>query len=146
MAFALTSFEAFPLQIDEPIQKRAVQIVRFTITAAGADVDLDFGDVAGTFWTAAIANGTYGTFATTAKTYWTQILANSASVIDMYSFEIEKNKTPAGASAIGAGLVKYNGTALAPEILFNAAEGITALTLTVMLKLQNSKLPVTYSY
>jgi hypothetical protein len=146
MAFALTSFEAFSIQMDEPIQKRALQCVRFTVTALAADVDFDFGDVAGTFWTAAIANATYGTSATTAKTYWTSILSKAASIVNMYSFEIAKSKTPAGASAIGAGLVKYNGTALTPEILFNAAEGITAITLTVILNLQNSQLPVTYAY
>ena len=145
MAFALTSFEAFPLQIDEPIQKRAVQVVRFTITALAADVDLDFGDVAGTFWTAAIANGTYGTSAT-AKTYWTQILANAASIISLYSFEIQKNKVPVGSGTVATGQVKFNVTAAAPEILFFAGEGITSLTLTLQINLQNSKLPVTYSY
>ena len=146
MAFALTSFEAFSIQMDEPIQKRALQVCRFTITALAADVDLDIGDTAGTFWAAALANGTSGANATIAKTHWFSAIGKSASVAGLYSFEISKSKAIAGSSAVGAGLVKFNGTALTPEILFAAGEGITALVVTVTLNLQNGQLPVTFSY
>jgi hypothetical protein len=146
MAFALTSFRSYGVYIDEPITKRAVQYVHMTITALGADVDLDVGDAAGTFWTAAVADATHGTNAAKAKTAWVEILSKAKAIASMQSFEISKSKTPCGASAVGAGLVKINGTALAPEILFHTAEGITALTLNFVIELKDEHAPVRLSY
>lgn len=52
MAFALTRFEAYGVEIDEPLVKRFIQRAEMRITGANTDVDLDIGDNTGTFWTA----------------------------------------------------------------------------------------------
>jgi hypothetical protein len=61
MTFALTKFKAWGVEIDEPVTKKFMQFAHLSITAAATDVALDIGTDAGAFWTAALANGTYGT-------------------------------------------------------------------------------------
>lgn len=147
MAFALTSFRAFPVNVDEPITTRALQVVTLKITALAADVDLDIGDTAGTFWTAALADATYGTKATEAKKHMATILANAETLKSLYSFEIAKNKrVSSGPDAVATKEVKYNGTATAPEILFFAGEGITSLTVTLEYVLKPEQRSTAYAY
>lgn len=65
MTFALTSFAAYGVERDEGLTNLFHQYARFTITAANTDVDLDFGDYSGTFWTA-VGGSTVGAVALTA--------------------------------------------------------------------------------
>lgn len=52
MAMALTKVVVHGVEPDEPLFKRYRQFVYLTITGANTDIDYDFGDSAGTFWTA----------------------------------------------------------------------------------------------
>lgn len=52
MAFALTGFRAYGVEIQSVSKKRGVQRAELHITAAATDIDLDIGDPTGTFWTA----------------------------------------------------------------------------------------------
>ncbi len=52
MTFALTKVTAYGTEASEPLQKRFVQTLILEGTAAATDVDYDFGDYTGTFWTA----------------------------------------------------------------------------------------------
>ena len=56
MTFALTKFQAYGVEISEPLQKRFIQRIEMDVTGANTDVAYDFGDVTagslGTFWTA----------------------------------------------------------------------------------------------
>lgn len=52
MAFALTRFNAYGVQSDEPLSKRYIQRVEIKATAANTDTDFDLGDATGTFWDA----------------------------------------------------------------------------------------------
>lgn len=52
MTFALTAFEAYAVEADEPLAKKFIQRVRMKGTAANTNVAYDFGTYAGTFWTA----------------------------------------------------------------------------------------------
>lgn len=62
MAFALTDARFYKVEIPSAIDKRGLQGIELTVTkSAAGDTDLDIGNTSGTFWTAAIANGTYGT-------------------------------------------------------------------------------------
>jgi hypothetical protein len=83
MAFALTKFQAFGKLIDSPISKRYIQQVVMTITQANTDTALDIGTNAGTFWTAAKANGTYGAVASSAYDKMIQIAANAESFLNL---------------------------------------------------------------
>ncbi len=76
MTFALTGFKAYKLSVPSAVDKYGLQVVEMTITRASTDVALDIDNTAGTFWTAAKANTTYGTLATNAAAAWAFILAN----------------------------------------------------------------------
>lgn len=56
MTFALTKFQAYGVEISEPLQKRFIQRAEFDITGANTNVAYDLGAVTsgslGTFWTA----------------------------------------------------------------------------------------------
>lgn len=53
MAFSLTAFRAYGVDIAGPSKKRGIQRAELVITAAAnTDSDLDIGDPSGTFWTA----------------------------------------------------------------------------------------------
>ena len=67
MAFALTKFSLQFEGTDSAGKYRGRQYATLHITAANTDVDLDIGDDSGTFWTAALADGTYGSLATEAQ-------------------------------------------------------------------------------
>lgn len=52
MTIALASFRAYGVEAEEAVNKRYKQVLSMSITAANTDVDIDFGDYSGTFWTA----------------------------------------------------------------------------------------------
>lgn len=62
MTLALTAFQAYAVEIDEPLQKRFIQRAEFDITGAATDATYDFGTYAGTFWTA-VGGSTVGAVA-----------------------------------------------------------------------------------
>jgi hypothetical protein len=125
MAFALTDYRAYGLDISEPVQKRAIQIFECTITGLAADVDLDIGDVAGNAWSA--IDGT--SMGLAAKVAFTEILSKADRLASWCSPEIEFNYLPANGDATPAatyvGIV--NNTAKnCPEFVFAAGEGQTS--------------------
>jgi hypothetical protein len=52
MTIALVSFRAYGVEAEEAVNKRYKQVMSMSITAANTDVDIDFGDYSGTFWSA----------------------------------------------------------------------------------------------
>jgi hypothetical protein len=79
MAFAVTKFMAYGVQIESPVKRRTVQRAVLTITGANSDVAWDLGTLAGTFWTSAIAHATYADVAKAALAMLTTIGANALS-------------------------------------------------------------------
>jgi hypothetical protein len=125
MAFALTDYRAYGLDISEPVQKRAIQVFECTITAAAADVDLDLGDVAGNAWSA-IDNNAIGL---AAKTAMTEILGKVSRLVTASCPEIDNTYLPVyGDATPAAGSVgRINNTAkTCPEYVFAAGEGQTS--------------------
>src|SRR5271165_4646613 len=64
MAFSLQKFQAYGIEPQEPVFKRYVQRAVLSIVALNTDTALDIASITagslGTFWTAAIADATYG--------------------------------------------------------------------------------------
>ena len=52
MAFAVTAYKAYSVQVGGPSVRQCVQNFEMTITGTSADIVLDFDDSAGTFWSA----------------------------------------------------------------------------------------------
>ena len=124
MAFALTDYRAYGLDISEPIQKRAVQIFECTITGTTADIALDLGDVAGTAWSAIDDNA----LGLAAKVALTEILTKVDRLAQWSCPEIE-NALPviAGGSATTGKYGITNNTAKTmPKLALYTGEGLTS--------------------
>ncbi len=67
MAFAITKFKAYGIRAEGAVRPHTQQVASFTLTAAATDIAYDLGTTAGTFWTSAEANATYGSLATAVK-------------------------------------------------------------------------------
>lgn len=74
MAFALTKFRAYKVEVPTAIAKYGLQAIEMTVTRGASDVLMDLDTTTGTFWTAAKANGTYGAMATQAAVLFNDLL------------------------------------------------------------------------
>lgn len=126
MAFALTKYQAWPELLSTPIWKRARQFVELKITATVNDVALDIGTDAGTFWTAAQANATYGTLATSALAAIKQITGACDSLVRVGSEQLLDRLQAAAAAGTSYTLAIADHR---PNITFAAGQGETAFTI-----------------
>lgn len=140
MAFALTSFFADGVKYQGPGPYRATQCYTFTCTGLTTDVDFDLGDYSGTFWTAAIADATYGTMATQVLQYLQDQDSNFLVNQRFYTPQLAGRVVAAAASGT-AYTVSLNSTSLLPEYTFAASNGATAYTVFVELQLKPNYLP-----
>lgn len=139
MAFALTGYAARGIDIAGPSYKRGIQQVVFKITALATDVDLDIGDSAGTFWTAAAADSTYGSLAAKALLSLTRIAAQSSNLLAIKSPQLLKRVQSAAVGNNGEFAVSID--VLGPDILFKASDGETALYVVLDYELNDSARP-----
>lgn len=145
MAFALTGAMARGIDIAGPSQKRGIQQIVLRITGTTADVALDIGTAAGTFWTAAIANTTYGTLASNfLNNVMVPLSSQSTSLVAVKSAQLLDRvqiATPNGAGqyALAVGV-------LGPNLSFNAADGETAYYIVLEYELNDLIPPIVASY
>lgn len=124
MSFALTSFKAFGLRCEGATRKHVRQRALLIATGTSADVALDISNYAGTFWTAALADATYGKVATAAIAALKQIQAASSGLLAVLSPSlINRVKV---ASLTGAGQYTISITSSLPSIALNAGDGDTS--------------------
>lgn len=150
MAFALVDANFGKLEIPTAIKKRGLQYLEFKITrGAAGDTDLDIGNTSGTFWTAAIADGTYGTLATNALKEFTKI----ASAIDgLISCEIVANTGPMLRVASTSGATNYDisngGTypLFVPEITLTSNAAPATISVRLVVSLTDETNTVDYSF
>jgi hypothetical protein len=140
MAFALTEYKAYGIEISEPIQKRAVQVFECTITGTTADVALDIGDVAGTAWTSIDDNA----LGLAAKVAFTEILSKVArlAVFRCPELEFALPVVAGGAATTGKYGVTNNTAKTCPKITLYTGEGLTSYKMTFMWTLANEMKPV----
>jgi hypothetical protein len=122
MAFAVTKFLSYGLEIPDPVPRRCVQRVEMTVTSLAADVAWDIGASAGTFWSAAVADVTYGGIATQALAALKLIGAN-ALVFDRIGGTILNSDYQPGPLATGSVYTFSIGTNGCPTITFDVACG-----------------------
>jgi hypothetical protein len=144
MAFSLTAFQARSLEIQSPSYKKGIQQAVLTITGTAADVDLDVGDVSGTFWTAALANTTYGTLASKALDILTKISDQSVSCLGWKCQQLMVKVQSAAAGSAGEYAVSY-GT-IAPNFAIHTGEGSTAYYLVLEYEMANVSFPIIANY
>lgn len=146
MTFALTSFFADGVRYSGPGPIRAVQKYAFTVTAAATDVDLDLGDATGTFWTAAKANGTYGTMATQVLTQIQRLDAQYTAVSNLFTPEIASFTKVSSLSATGTYTLDISASPKLPDYTFYTGGGTTAYTVFVDYLMEPNMLPTNLSY
>lgn len=129
MAFALTGFKCDGVLYAGPTRQRAIQQAHFYITAANTDVDLDIADASGTFWTAAIADATYGSMASAALSKL-QLLIPGVSALQSVTSETlaSYGRVKAGGSA-GANEYVVDITGNLPNISFHSGDAPTSQVL-----------------
>ena len=142
MAFALTSFTADGIRYMGPGPYKAVQRYILTITGAVTDVDLDIGDLDGTFWVAAMADATYGAMATAVNAVITANYPNYQAVANIFVPEIWYRVVGTASGTVYSRLID---TTLLPNFTFAASNGEESYTVIVDYILKDGYLPLNYS-
>ena len=150
MAFALVDANFGKLEIPTAIKKRGLQYIEMKITrGAAGDTDLDIGNVSGTFWTAAIADGTYGHLAGLALKEFTKI---ASSIDGLISVDILANTGTMTRVASTSGATNYDisngGTypAFVPEITLTSTAAPATISVRLVLSLTDETNTVDFSY
>lgn len=153
MTFQLSSFKARSIAYQNVTEKRGIQELIFKISAANTDATLDLSTIASTFWTAAIADSTYGAMATAVLTALENVITPQAS--DLYLADAEalipyvKVLTLSAGNQYTASVGSYvAGTSMAhlPVLTFNSGNAPTALVLRLHMQMLNGQFPLTLSY
>lgn len=149
MAFALTDARLYKVEIPSAIDKRGLQGVEFTVTRGSSDTDLDIGNTSGTFWTAAIADGTYGPQATKCLAEFQKFSAEIEAVV---SCEITAANgfllRVASVSAVTQYQLTNGGTFpdVVPEITLNSGAAPATLKVRMLLSLNSDKNTADFTY
>ena len=136
MTFALTRFEAYGVQIDQPLSKRYIQRVEMRITGANTDIAVDLGNLAGTFWTA-VGSTEPGT---TALAAIKAIALKAASLVHVGGSEVTNKCRVAGTASAG----QYNMTVTndRPNITYVTTDAPTSQKLVLEWELKDGEAPV----
>jgi hypothetical protein len=133
MAAAVTKVRAYGIESEEPVNKRYIQRLVLTITQLAADVTMDIGAYAGTFWTAAGGSATGATALQALKDIVTR--ADACSLVGDISGYARAATAAAGAFSVAM----ENKT---PKVTFNTASAPTTLTFTIEWVLKDAEEPV----
>ena len=141
MAFTLSSLKAYGLEATQPLTKRFFQVVEVNFAATAADVALDLGNPAGTFWTA-VSGANAAAFVA-----WKTALANSDKTVSVNCSEIFDPKARiASGAGLGAGQYKMVSTPDANfAITIQAGEGVAAGSIMIVTTLKSGLFPVQYN-
>ena len=134
MAFALTHFKAYGKLHEGATRSHAEQICELHITAANTDTAYDLDNAAGTFWTAALADATYGALAGAAKTaFLTQIVAVKYRYLGVVSEHTESDYIRVLSGASGNQFICTVGGTVAhmPAYTFVSGSAPTAIVLVI---------------
>lgn len=119
MAFAIVSCRAYGLQTGMSSRSKGIQVVEFELTGTATDVDLDFGDFDGTFWTAVATSSPNS--AASCLALFEAIGAGALSVLDIQGTQLLDRVQVASLTTTGQKLIAVEGGC--PDISFNAADG-----------------------
>lgn len=146
MAFALTKAEFRSVAHQNPSLKRGIQEVLLTITGANTDIDLDIGDAAGTFWTAAVANATYGAMAAAALVQLQAVVAGSAFLRRWECPELQASVYVQVASSPGASQYSLTTDTYGPDILLASGSAPTSYHVYLVFEMAAGQFPVTAAF
>ncbi len=146
MSFALTKAQFRSLSLQNVSYKKGVQEVVLEITAANTDTDLDIGDAAGTFWTAAVANATYGAMAALVLAQLQAVVASSAYFSQLRCPELQCSAYLQVASAPGATQYSLTTDTYGPDILLASGSAPTSYHVHLFYELAVGAFPISANY
>jgi hypothetical protein len=150
MAFALTDCKFYELHSRSATKRRGLQVIELTVTrGAAGDVDFDYGDVAGTFWTDAVANGTTGALARKALDAYRGGI--DQNIVSLVSHELTANNgfsLRASSTSATQHTLTNNDTfpIIEPVVTFANNAAPATVKLVAVFALADDKQPVTFSY
>jgi hypothetical protein len=145
MAFALTAAYAYPQLISSPTgTRRGNQVIELQITATTADVDLDIGDLDGTFWGDVDASSMGASVLAAVTLLYPQF--DTVGTISVASPQLIDRVQIGTVSGAGEYSLAIDTDTLLPNIEFNAADGEEVIYITITAQLNNSNLGATWSY
>ncbi len=149
MAFALTSCFADSTRFQGTGLQRATQKVVLTATGAITDVALDIGNYSGTFWTAALADATYGTLASQVKDFLQKVTAQAHCLAaPAYIAELDYDPDIIRGTTASGDVYVYNidSTTLLPIYTFAASEGQLTYNIFLSYQLKVNMYPLVASF
>lgn len=141
MAFALTGYKSYSRAAYEPVTAQFEQTVELTITRAATDTALDLGNPAGTFWTAALADVTFGALATKALAHWKTVQGKTRVIQNAGSREIENAFARVVSGATGAQYQLNASTPSALAFVLVSGQALATLRVVVGVSLVEGELP-----
>jgi hypothetical protein len=143
MAFALTKFSSYGVNIVGPSYKRGTQKALLTITALVTDVSLDLANDSGTFWTAALANATYGSVATKALSVLDKIDTVASALLGVKSQQLLPRLQAAAAAGTSYTLAV---SGVRPNITCAAGQGELSWQIELEWSLNDFIFPIVSSF
>jgi len=144
MAFALTAAYAYPNLIRSATgPRKGDQVIEIEFTGLATDLDLDIGDLSGTFWTAVSASTMGASVLAAITTLYPQFsLGGCQSIVSNQLLP----RLRAASITTNSYVLTINSTTLLQEIALNTGEGITTGQLKMTCRLNNSQLGMTFVY
>jgi len=146
MAFALTKAQFRSVSFQNPAYKAGVQEVVLIVTGATTDIDLDIGDIAGTFWTAAILNATYGAMSALVLAQLQAVVANASYFRNFNCAQLQCSAYLQAASAPGATQYSLTTDTYGPNLLMASGTAPIAYNIHLFYELAAGAFPISANY
>jgi hypothetical protein len=147
MAIALTNWKLYGTEMSEGVSPNAIQYLEMDVTGANSDVAVDLADwTPGTWWTSALAHGTYGTVAAQALKALKNIVNSGVALKDFVIPEITWAKLRAGSTGAGSYTMTYTAASLCCSITCHTTDAPTAYKVIIGLVMKPEYVVKTGSY
>ena len=146
MTFALTKAEFRSVAHQNPSLKRGIQEVLLTITAANTDTALDVGNASGTFWTAAVADATYGSMASAILAQIQAIVSAGGSLRRWECPQLQAGAYAQVKSSPGANQYSTTLDTYGVDITLHSGDAPTSYSLYLVYELAAGQFAVTAGY
>ena len=117
--------------------------VELVISGSDSDVTLDLDNFSGTFWTAALADATYGTTAASVKSLLNSLTGSIAALVRVGgNFTLYRPRVMAGSEVTGTYSQNYNDTAKLPNFAFKDGNGCGGTNIILDYEMNPGFLPI----
>ena len=143
MAWQCISAHANAVESQKAVSPYYQQTLEIVINGANSDVTLDLNNASGTFWTAALADGTYGAVAAQILALLQQIEMGAAAYLRTEgNFTLYRPRVLTGSEASGTFSGNYDDTHKCPYFAFLAGNGPGGTNVIMTWEMKPGWLPI----